>query len=347
MGASAPRAPPALPWLRPLSSAAPRAPPSLSLWARLRSQPRPPWFHLVGAAGFVLVAVQWCMTDLLTLRAIAVLSSLSFIVYNLYAVRPPLWLPIQANVLFIGINLVQVARLLLASAELSLEPHEAALWEGLFHRHLSQRQTRQLLAAGTLSRADEGEALPHGRDAQGRLSLSILVDGFASVNVGAKPVATLGRTDFIGEMSFLDESLPVHAHAHVVALEPVAYVRWDGDELRAAFARDPSLEHALLAIWTQQLVRRLGRMDERARLRSRQTGNGEMARQLLARRETVLLPALEKLEMRGAFDQLALTLAALPEPPAAPPPRELPAEAEPSRADGAPAAAAAAGGRQP
>lgn len=240
--------------------------------SRICSSKVPAWYQVVGACGFVLVAVQWMMTDLLSLRIVAVLSSLAFVVYNLYAVRPPLRLPIIANFVFISINLFQMVRIVWDRSHLELESHELALWETLFHKFLSQRQMRLLLRLGELEHANEGDALPHGRDASGKLSLALLVDGFASVMVAGKHVATLGRADFVGEMSFLDDSLP--SHAQVVALEPITYIKWDGDELRSFFAQDKHAEHALQALWNVQLVRRLGRMDERVRLRSRASERG-------------------------------------------------------------------------
>jgi CRP-like cAMP-binding protein len=345
------------------SAALPQTPP-LSLWRRLRARPIPPWYEILGAVGFGLVALQWSMTDLLTLRVVAVSSSLSFVAYNLYITRPPLWLPIWANVVFICINVVQIGRLLAARAELQLEPHEDALWQALFHRVLSQRQMRRLLAAGTLESANEGDALPHGLDEHGRHSLCLVVDGFASVLVSSKPVATLGRADFVGEMSFLDASLPTHAH--VVALEPVSYVRWDGDALRSLFESEPPLQHALHAIWTQQLVRRLGRMDERVRLRSSRSANGDgsSTRALIQRRQTVLLPALEQLERDckdaaalaeqpdyaehvaaagQALNELSRTLAELPQPKPKPHGEVAAAAGGVGAASGAPDAASPAG----
>ncbi|KAJ1618138.1 hypothetical protein T492DRAFT_892536 [Pavlovales sp. CCMP2436] len=90
--------------------------------------PAPPtWYHVVGLTGFVLVGVQWLMTDLLSLRLVAMCSSLLFIVYNLKAVRPPLLLPIAANFVFILINAAQVVILLLACTELDLQTHERLL----------------------------------------------------------------------------------------------------------------------------------------------------------------------------------------------------------------------------
>mmetsp|Transcript_24970 Transcript_24970/g.57745 ORF Transcript_24970/g.57745 Transcript_24970/m.57745 type:complete len:500 (+) Transcript_24970:49-1548(+) len=244
-----------------------------SLPTPLPQLPAPPtWYHVVGLTGFVLVGVQWLMTDLLSLRLVAMCSSLLFIVYNLKAVRPPLLLPIAANFVFILINAAQVVILLLACTELDLQTHERLLWDHLFSQAgLSQRQMRALLEVGSLECVRAGEALPHGRSGTGAeggpLTLSLVVDGIAAVYVGSnKQVATLGRGEFCGEMSFLDESrLPV---AQVVATETVSFVRWDASELRAFFANHPEVRHAVQAIWNQQLIRKLDQMDERARLRS-------------------------------------------------------------------------------
>ena len=51
---------------------------------------KPFWADAIGMAGFGLVGLQWLMSDMLHLRAVALASSTSMILYNMRAVGKPL-----------------------------------------------------------------------------------------------------------------------------------------------------------------------------------------------------------------------------------------------------------------
>ena len=229
---------------------------------------KPFWADAVGLAGFGLIGLQWLMSDMLTLRTVAIASSASMILYNMRAVAKPLWIPVCANVAFIAINGVQIARILHERQDISLAPHEHACFEAVFkQQHLSKRQVRELLGRGTLTHHAAGEAIPHGFAADGSLSLGIIVGGRADVVVeGGRTVGTLHRGDFVGEMKFLLGN-PKRRHASVLASEPTEMVRWDAKALRAFFDEQPAVHHALEAIWSRQLVRRVRHLDEQERAR--------------------------------------------------------------------------------
>ena len=111
---------------------------------------KPFWADAIGMAGFGLVGLQWLMSDMLHLRAVALASSTSMILYNMRAVGKPLvdktlrnpnptptlaaptlaltltltlqWIPVCANVAFIAINSVQIAIILRERQDITLEP---------------------------------------------------------------------------------------------------------------------------------------------------------------------------------------------------------------------------------
>lgn len=269
----------------------------------IRSQPHWVW-RGIGALGFGLVGVQWMMEDILPLRLVAVGSSLAFICYNLKAVTPPLMMPVYANVVFSSINLMQIVRILISRMEIELTEYERLLFDATFHDRLTKRQLRELLEVGTLQVCEPGELLPCGRSEDGRHALDVLVRGSADVVVGARRiVATLGEGDFVGEMSFLNTSH--HAvHSDVVAAERVVFVTWDAELLRQHLERRPAVEHALHAIWSQQLVRRLHSMDERSRSPHARGGRGG---RLVGRETMTLMGPEERAEL--LLDTLALDAA--------------------------------------
>ena len=227
---------------------------------------KPFWADAIGMVGFGLIGLQWLMSDMLTLRAVAIASSTSMILYNMRAVARPLWIPVCANVVFIAINSVQIAITLRERQDILLEPHESACYESVFaQQHLSKRQVRALLGRGTLIHQAIGEPLPHGFARDGSLSLGMIVGGRAEVVVeGGRTVGTLARGDFVGEMKFLLGD-PKLRHADVIATEPTSMMLWDEGALRSFFAEQPAVHHALSEVWNRQLVRRLRRMDEKER----------------------------------------------------------------------------------
>lgn len=66
-----------------------------------------------GHLTFLLIALSFLVREMLMLRLLAILSSLASIVYNFSVAQDPLWLVIHWNLVFVGINLFQLARALL------------------------------------------------------------------------------------------------------------------------------------------------------------------------------------------------------------------------------------------
>ncbi|KAL1524904.1 hypothetical protein AB1Y20_019782 [Prymnesium parvum] len=249
---------------------------------------KPAWADVVGCVGFGLIGLQWMMSDMLSLRAVAIVSSTSMVLYNLRAVARPLWIPVGANIIFISINAIQIGRILLKDDEITFAEHEQLLFESTFERHhLSKRQVRELLSRGTLEACPVGDNLHYGLAKDGSHSLLIILDGVADVRVGTQTVATLSRGDFVGEMSFLLQD-DREQRASVVAREPTRTIR----RVRCT------------QIWTQQLVCRLRKMDEQQRKR----GEDERALGSQASREKMFLKEGVNLDPTQGYHLLEVLL---------------------------------------
>lgn len=214
----------------------------------------PWWTGGVGTAGFMLIGMQWLVNDMLALRGVAIAGSGAMILYNLVAAGRPLWIPVCANIIFVTINAIQIARLIQDGQEIALTEPEERLWDSTFHQHLTKQQVRSLLASGSFESRQAGELLV--RDSEASPDIIIIVSGEAAVMVGGRCVATLTKGDFVGEMTFLlkDSSRP---KAVVVATTDVSFIRWDRPSLQAFVEDQPPIHDALSGIWSQQLVHRL------------------------------------------------------------------------------------------
>ena len=89
-----------------------------------------------------------CMEDVLSLRCMGVVCASSMLIFNLFRAQPVL-VAVRVNALFVGLNLVFIARLLLERRDIALDPLETALWEQCgFGAFLSKVEFRELVAVG-------------------------------------------------------------------------------------------------------------------------------------------------------------------------------------------------------
>lgn len=233
-----------------------------------------PWVavNAIGVLGFFLVGVQWLMDDLLTLRCTGCLASTSFIVFNYFAVSPPLMLPICANMVFIAINLTQIGRVVYARRGVVLDTREQVLWDAAFGDFLEEpQQLRDLLAGGNVVTVETGQPVAHDKGA-----LHALVQGAVAVHFsGARRAVLKTPGDFIGELGLLLRQLgadhgtsagrerPGHEEVRkrhnvtVLALKPSVFYRWDRAHLAAVISRDRRLLAAVNAVLARQLAMRL------------------------------------------------------------------------------------------
>ena len=201
------------------------------------------WFH----AANVLYVVSYLVTDILWLRALAVLGGFSSLTWTLTAPAP--------SVTFIGwtlvyntINVAQIARLWRERRPVRLTAAEQMLYAAAF-RALTPREFQRLLAVGRWQEAPTKEVLI----AQGACPcrMLMLVSGSAAVKVDGREVAMLRTGQFAGEMSFLTGESTTAA---VEVLEPVRFISWATEDLERLLVRQPPLRTALQLILGRDLT---------------------------------------------------------------------------------------------
>jgi hypothetical protein len=204
------------------------------------------WFHLAN----VLYVVSYLVTDIMWLRALAVLGGLSSLTWTLTTPTPSLTF-IGWTLVYNTINMVQIGRLWHERRPLRLSAEEQALYAAAF-RTLTPREFQRLLAAGAWQEAPAKEVLIEEGARPGRML--VLASGRAAVKVHGREVAALHPGQFAGEMSFLTGA-PTTAAVEVV--EPARFVSWATADLERFLVKHPPLRAALQIVLGRDLAAKL------------------------------------------------------------------------------------------
>jgi hypothetical protein len=210
------------------------------------------WFH----AANVLYVVSYLVTDMLWLRALAVLGGFSSLTWTLTAPAPSATF-IGWTLVYNTINVVQIARLWRERRPVRLTSEEQMLYAAAF-RALTPREFQRLLAVGRWHEAPTKEVLIAQGACPGRML--VLASGSAAVKVDGREVAMLRRGQFAGEMSFLTGE---RTTAAVEVLEPVRFVSWATEDLERLLVKKPPLRTALQLILGRDLAAKVVNARER------------------------------------------------------------------------------------
>ena len=198
----------------------------------------------------ILYLLSYSVKDMLWLRCLTVVAALCLLPY--YYVQPvPLTAAIVWNVLFIGINLIQIVMLLRERRPVMLTEDQQRLYQLAFHS-ITTREFLKLLELARWEEAADGQFIVRKGEDMDRMM--VIHSGSASIRCGERTVAELGPGQFVGEMSFITGDL---TSADVVASKTLRYVSWPKDSLRCLLDERPQLKVALHYVLGADLVGKL------------------------------------------------------------------------------------------
>ncbi|HYO23494.1 MAG TPA: cyclic nucleotide-binding domain-containing protein [Lacipirellulaceae bacterium] len=201
----------------------------------------------------ILYLASYSMRSVLWLRVLTVVAIVCMLPYYYSVGDTPLLEPIAWNTLFLAINLVQIALLILERRPVFLGDEELHLYRTLF-RTLKPLEFARLLEVSEWRQAKPGDVLlEQGRPVEALLLIS---RGRAVVELDDRYVADVGACQFVGEMGFLTEQ---HSSARVVAATLTDYLAWPAEKLRASLNSAPALHVKLQAILGADLIAKLRR----------------------------------------------------------------------------------------
>jgi len=201
----------------------------------------------------VLYIFSYLVRDILWLR-ILIVTAICFVIPFYYFQPVPLMAPVYWNLVFVGINLVQIAILLVERRPVKLSEVEQRLYEQVFRR-LTPREVYKLFRLAQWKKASVGETLVE-QDVH-LDSLMLINKGVAAVRVENDEVAKLDEGHFVGEMSYITGG---KTSATVIAHSDLEYVTWPTDVLEPFLRKNPDLRIALNAIIGVDLAGKLSRI---------------------------------------------------------------------------------------
>lgn len=208
---------------------------------------------IAGHVAFILIALSFLVRDILWLRVLSISASIASIAYGYFAPATPLWIIIGWNVVFILLNLVQIAVLLRERRGVTFSDEERELYQSSFSR-FTPVEFMRLIRIAVWKNAERGTLLM--RAGEEAAEVMLIFSGRVNVEKNGRKLAELRSGDFVGEIGFVKRTA---AAATVAVLEPTRYVAWPKAALRSLLERNPSMAVVLNAELTEDMADKLAR----------------------------------------------------------------------------------------
>jgi hypothetical protein len=205
------------------------------------------WIDALGHLTYILQCLSFAMRDILWLRTLAIASSLASVLY-MFAQPEPFELIIFWNLVFIVINIFQIANIIYNKRQLPLSPEEQFIYNKVFFS-TSQRIFKRLISIGEEFSYPKDTAIINEGDAVKYLYL--IAFGKVEILIEDNVIARCHRGDFLGEMSFITDG---PATATVRVTENVGGYKWRQAEFKEYLKNNPSIKNELNQILGTRLV---------------------------------------------------------------------------------------------
>lgn len=208
------------------------------------------WFS---HAASILTVIAYLVKDILWLRVLTVFACIFGIAFNYFAPATPLWAPIGWNIVFLLINVVQIALIVRERSSVSFSEEEQELYETMF-QSFAPFEFMKLLRIGAWGDAKVGDVLAVEDQSIDRVML--IYNGAVNVESKGQLLTQLKDGSFIGEISFIRGGA---ATATIRAAEPTRLLSWSKENLKQLLNRNPSMRSAMQAVLSTDLTKKLVR----------------------------------------------------------------------------------------
>ena len=206
---------------------------------------------LAGHLAFGLIAFSFLVKDIFWLRIVSIIASLFSVFYNYVIPLEPMWLAINWNFIFIGVNLFHIGVILYEKRAVKMDAKNEELYSTLFKDMTPVEYLK-------ISRAAQWETLkPNMRViTQGMPvpDLYLIYNGTVDVIVDNEHIAELRDGEFVGEMSFLTEKT---ATATCKVRHESQCLVWKQREFKELLKRNPSLYFTIQSVLSAQVSDKL------------------------------------------------------------------------------------------
>jgi|TARA_Y100000310_G_C20470856_1_gene709953 hypothetical protein len=209
--------------------------------------------HTVGHISFILTALSFYVRDILMLRALAIVSGIFGVFYSFNITVEPLWLTIFWLCVFMSINGVRIFNILMERRGISFTEEERELFGTIF-RQFAPVEFMKIMRIATWKSAQPEEILAtQGEEMD---DVKLIFNGEVAIERDGEQIAHSRDGAFIGEMSFIKGGA---ATATVKTLRLTRYVVWPKTYLESLLKRNPTMDLAMKAVFSMDMVKKLGR----------------------------------------------------------------------------------------
>ena len=206
---------------------------------------------LAGHLAFGLIAFSFLVKDIFWLRILSILASLFSVFYNYTIPTEPMWLAINWNFIFVGVNLYHIGIILYEKREVKMDEKDEELYQTIF-KEMSPVEYLKI------SRAAKWETLKPGKRiiTQGMPvpDLYLIYNGTVDITIDNEHIAQLKDGEFVGEMSFLTEKV---ATATCKVKYEAQCLVWKQREFKELLKRNPSLYFTIQSVLSAQVSDKL------------------------------------------------------------------------------------------
>ena len=211
------------------------------------------YFEFAGHFASILTMAAYIVKDILWLRFLTIFACIAGISFNYFVPATPLWTVIYWNILFILINVVQIAIIIKERQGVEFSEEEKELYEMIF-KSFAPFEFMKLLRLGKWVEAKKGQLL--AVEQKPLDSVMLIYNGLVSVEAKDQVLAELKDGSFIGEMSYITGG---EATATVRAIKPTRYLSWSKEDLRNLLHRNPAMKFAMQSVFSTDLTNKLMR----------------------------------------------------------------------------------------
>lgn len=203
--------------------------------------------HLLLHLGYILMLIALAVRDILWLRSILIGAQVSLICYALLQGNHVVafW-----NFVFIGINTIQVLRIIRERKPIKIGEELIDLYKGTF----SSMTTREFLffwGMGQIKEDKDGLLISQGETQQ---ELLLLLSGTVDVVKDGMAIAQLSRGHFISEMSLITGE---PASATISYSGEITFIAWNREKLDNLEKLNPQLSIKIQGILSKDLVNKI------------------------------------------------------------------------------------------
>ncbi len=203
--------------------------------------------HILLHLGYILMLIALIVRDILWLRTILTSAQVSLFCYAMFQGNYPVafW-----NIVFIGINVVQVVLIIRERKPIEIDPELIDLYKGTFSA-MTPREFLYFWGLGQIKVSVKGEIVREGEHQQ---ELLLLLAGKVNVVKNDRTITQLSRGNFMSEMSFITGET---ASASIACDDHVQYLAWSRTKLNNLEKLNPQLSIKVQGILSKDLINKI------------------------------------------------------------------------------------------